>query len=487
MPKTSQTFFFYDLETSGLNPRDDRIMQFAGQRTDMALQPIGEPYNLLIAMSDDTLPSPDALMVTGITPQKTVEEGYSEQQFAHLFDNDIALDGTVFVGYNNVRFDDEFIRALLWRNYYDPYKWAYDKNRSRWDMLDVVRMTRALRPDGITWPMSEGKPSNRLELLSRENKLEHANAHDALSDVQALIEITKLIQSKQPQLFDYLFSMRDKNKVKDLVNLDQPVPFVYTSGRYDSNYHKTTVAYPLAEAENGNIYVYDLRYNPSQWLTKSSEEIEQILSVPYKERGDDYQSFPIKKLQYNHCPAVAPIGVLGQDEGWGRIGLTPEIITEHQQQLQRDFEFASRAANILNKKPDYKNLPDAENKIYDGFIGDRDGLRTEAVRSASVDQLRNLAPQFDDQRLRDMFARYKAQNFPTTLSDDERSQYERYRQRRISRQSPLFVKAMQRLLPSTKLSEHQQFVLEELKLWFESVVSEDTGDELGETSVAPSR
>ena len=80
----AQTFFFYDLETSGFRAQTDRIMQFAGQRTDMDLQPIGEPYNFLVTLNDDTLPSPDALMVTGITPQKTLEEGYSEAECARM-------------------------------------------------------------------------------------------------------------------------------------------------------------------------------------------------------------------------------------------------------------------------------------------------------------------------------------------------------------------------------------------------------------------
>ena len=190
----AQTLFFYDLETSGLSARDDRIMQFAGIRTDMDLQPIGEPYNFLVTLNDDTLPSPDALMVTGITPQKTLEEGYSEAECARMVSEEIFTPGTIAVGFNNVRFDDEFIRVLLWRNYYGPYEWAYQDGRSRWDLLDVVRLVRALRPEGINWPVVDGKPTNRLELLSKENNLEHTHAHDALSDVEALIGVAKLIR-----------------------------------------------------------------------------------------------------------------------------------------------------------------------------------------------------------------------------------------------------------------------------------------------------
>jgi exodeoxyribonuclease-1 len=217
----SKTYFFYDLETSGLSARDDRIMQFAGRRTTLDLEPVGEPYNILIALNDDTLPSPDALMVTGISPQKTVDEGYTEAQFAKLLQDEVFTPDTIAVGFNNIRFDDEFIRHILWRNFYDPYEWSWKDGRARWDFLDVVRMTRALRPDGITWPLTEeGRSTNRLELLTKCNGIEHENAHDALADVDALVAVAGLIKTHQPQLFEYLFSMKDKRAVQELVNLD---------------------------------------------------------------------------------------------------------------------------------------------------------------------------------------------------------------------------------------------------------------------------
>lgn len=466
----ADSLFFYDLETSGLNGRDDRIMQFAGRRTDMDLNPIGEPYNLLVAVQDDTLPSPYALMVTGVTPQKTVEEGYTEAQFARIFTEEIATPGTTILGFNSIRFDDEFIRAVLWRSYFDPYEWSYSEGRSRWDLLDVVRMTRALRPDGIEWPVVDGKASNRLELLSAQNSIEHENAHDALSDVDALIGVTRLIKQKQPDLYNYLYKLRDKNEVKKLVNLEEPKPFVYTSGRYDAEFEKTTVALPVAEAEYGNVYVYDLRYDPAEWVNKSVAELTKIMNTPYKDRDENYQALPIKKLQYNRAPAVAPLGVLEQSDGWKRIGLDAATIQKHSKLIAANPEFLQRASEVLSKKPEYPELPDAENKLYEGFIDNRDKLRMEAVRNATVDELLRLDPKFQDKRLIDMLPRYKAYNFPRALSDTDRAAYEHYRTARLTRQAPQFMRDLQALANKQDLSEHQQFVLEELKLWYESVM-----------------
>ena len=212
-----KSFFFYDLETSGLNPRTDRIMQFAGQRTDMDLNPIGEPVNVLVKMTDDALPSPGAIMVTKITPQQTLADGITEAEFSKYVTEEIFTPETVAVGYNTVRFDDEFMRAVFWRNFYDPYEFEWKDGRSRWDMLDVVRLTRALRPEGINWPFTEdGKPTNRLELMTKLNGLSHEHAHDALSDVYATIAVAGLIREKQPELFKFLFSIRNKNDVKKI-------------------------------------------------------------------------------------------------------------------------------------------------------------------------------------------------------------------------------------------------------------------------------
>ena len=254
-----KTFFFYDLETSGFSPRDDRIMQFAGQRTDLELNPIGDLINILVKLNDDVLPSPSALMVTKISPQKTVQEGYSEAEFAKLCQESFFTEDTIAIGYNNIRFDDEHMRYLFWRNFYDPYEWQWKDGRSRWDMLDVVRMVRALRPEGIKWPFKLNEETgeeiaiNKLELLTKENGIEHENAHDALADVVGLIEVAKLIKQKQPQIFNYLLKMRQKANVQKIVNLENPKPFVYSSGRYSAKYQKTTVAFPIAPAKNKSI------------------------------------------------------------------------------------------------------------------------------------------------------------------------------------------------------------------------------------------
>ena len=469
----AQTFFFYDLETSGLNAREDRIMQFAGRRTSMDLTPIGESYNMLVALSDDTLPNPDALMVTGITPQKTVDEGYSEAQFARILNDEIFTPDTIVVGFNNVRFDDEFIRHLLWRNFYDPYEWCWKDGRSRWDMLDVVRMTRALRSEGISWPLDDaGEPTNRLELITRENGIAHKNAHDAMSDVDALIDVTKLIRNKQPQLFEYLLKMRDKKEVVKLVNVDDKKPFVYSSGRYDKEFAKTTVALPLAAGRNGNVVVYDLRYDPTPFIDLSESELAHKVYASWQERqAEDFVKLPVKELQPNRCPAVAPLGVLAHGGGWAKISLDAETIAKHQKILLAHPEFAEKLRTIFENKPEFTRSPDPEAQLYDGFLNDRDRLRAEAVRNASERELDDFHPNFADERLPGLLLHYKARNFPKTLSDDERAMWQTWRAARVQAQLPKYMAALQRLAVGV-LDPDKEFIVQELQLWAESILPE---------------
>jgi exodeoxyribonuclease-1 len=476
----ANTFFFYDLETSGLDPRQARIMQFAGIRTDMDLNVIGEPYNVLVKLGEDTLPSPEALMVTGITPQQTHMDGVSETEFARLLTTEICTEGTVMTGFNNIRFDDEFIRYHLWRNFHDPYEWCWKDGRSRWDLLDVVRMTRALRPEGIVWPVVDGKATNRLELLTKENGIDHFKAHDALSDVEALIAVTRLVKEKQPQLYEYLFKLRDKNEVKKVVDLENRRPFVYSSGRYDAEHHKTTVAFPLVGGKNGNVIVYDLRHDPADFLGLSHDELVKKMYASWEERqAEDFKKLPLKELQYNRAPAVAPLGVLEQENGWENIHLNKEVVERHLKTLRANPQFTDTVRLLFEARPAFKKAADPEAQLYDGFVKDRDRLRIETVRNATERELAGFRPEFVDSRLSPLFLRYKARNFPKSLDEDEAREWEMWRNGRIAGQLPRFMTSLQRL-GATVTDKDRQFVLQELQLWAETVMPSDVeGQENG--------
>lgn len=465
----SASFFFYDLETSGIDSKRDRIMQFAGIRTDMDLNPIGEPLNLMVALTDEVLPSPGAIMVTGITPQRTREEGYSEAEFLKIVCDEVLAPDTIIIGYNNVKFDDEFMRCTFFRNFYDPYEWQIAEGRSRWDFLDVVRLTRALRPDGIKWAFDEnGVPSNRLEHLSAVNGLEHEHAHDALSDVYALIAVAKLIKEKQPKLYDYLLKRRSKAAVQELVQSPLNL-YIHTSYVYPKEFMHTSVVATIGEGKYpGAHYVYDLRYDPSPWLAMSPEELRKHCQLPAEDRAEDHQFIPVRELKCNQCPAVAPLSVLQSDQkAQERIDIDLSVARRHLNVLQQHPDFGKRVAEALDRN--FEKDHDHECQLYDGFIPNGDKSKMAAVRVADAKSLKGFDPGFSDERLHHMLVRYKARNFPTSLDDSERTEWESYRTERLKRALPKFAEELQKAAKEHTDGD-SQYILEELQLYAQSIL-----------------
>ncbi len=470
------SFYFYDLETTSGNPRDGRIMQFAGQRTDNNLKPVGDADDILVKLADDVLPEPDAILVHKITPQKVVENGITEAEFAKYFQDKIATRDTIFVGYNNIRFDDEFMRRVCYRNFYDPYQWHWKDGNSRWDLLDPIRMMRALRPEGLKWPQVDGKPTVKLELMARENGLLHENAHDALSDVKALIQLAQKFKTSQPKLFEYLLNARSKKVVSELANSGDP--FIYTSGKYSSDYEKTTAVYTLFKHPRREAaIVYNLRDDPNEWFEKKTEDLVKHWTAKY---GDDIKSLPVKTLMLNKCPAVAPIGVCDSDSR-KRIKLDLKIVEENLKKLKNNYEFIDKlkeALDIIEKAQQTKlNLDESvDDQIYDGFWSDTDQRDLTMIRKTDPSELENKTSQLKNKRIRQMVPLYLARNFSAILSNEAREKWEEHRKkvfydRGDNSRFARFSKRMQEL-SKAGLSSEQEYLLTELQLYAESILPE---------------
>ena len=476
------TYFFYDLETSGLSASQSRIMQFAGQRTDENLRPIGEPVNVFIKLARDVLPDPTAVLLTGITPQQTQVDGYTEAEFLKFFYDEVVQPETTFLGFNSVRFDDEFMRYLHYRNFYDPYEWHWTDSCSRWDILDLVRMTRALRPEGIVWPFTaEGAPTNKLELLTKLNGLEHEHAHDALSDVYATINVATLIREKQPDLFQYLFGCRNKKPVSELVMAGQP--FVYSSGRYPSATLNTTAAVFLARhPDDSSGIVFDLRFDPREYSQMSVEEI--VAAWRYDPNAQPAKK-PVKTIKYNRCPAVAPLGVMNKPEIEERIDLSVKTIMAHFAALKPVHqELATKviaAQKVLDAERDLQyagSVSTADSRLYDGFMAAGDKPLMAAIRKAPAEDLTGFATRLSDDRLQQLLPLYKARNFPRSLSSEERAAWDEHCADALfvgGEDSPLaqYFANLTKLGKAPELTESQRYLIEELQLYGESIMPSD--------------
>ena len=426
------SIFWYDYETTGINPRSDRPLQMAGLRTDFDLNEIDEPVNLYCQPSEDILPHPAACAITGITPGQLQEHGLSEADFMTRVHAQLAAPGTCGAGYNTLRFDDEMTRYSLYRNFFDPYAREWQGGNSRWDLIDVVRAAYALRPDGLVWPTDdEGRVTLKLERLTAANGIDHGNAHEALSDVRATIALARLIREKQPKLYDWLFQLRSKQKVMDQIRLLQPL--VHVSGRFSAARNYVGVVLPLAwHPRNKNaLIVCDLHLDPQGLLDLDAESLRQRLYTRRDELAEGELPVPLKLIHINKCPVVAPLSVLRQEDQQ-RLGLDMALYQQRVSQLNGARKVWLDKILAIYAREDFSQSQDPEQQLYDGFIGDRDRRLCEQVRAVDPMQLAQEQWPFDDERLPELLFRYRARNFPDTLNPEEQERWRIFCQKRLS-------------------------------------------------------
>lgn len=417
------TFYFHDYETFGINPALDRPAQFAGVRTDSDFNIIEEPLVIYCQIAQDYLPDPEAVLITGITPQKTNQNGICEAEFTKLIHQEFSRPNTCILGYNNIRFDDEVTRNILYRNFYDPYAYSWRNGNSRWDLLDVVRACYALRPVGINWPTNDsGFPSFRLEDLTKANNIEHEHAHDAMSDVYATIAMAKLIKQAQPKLFNYFFNLRNKNRVAELIDIANMTPIIHVSGMLGSHRGNMTLVSPIAwhPMQKNAVIVCDLCGDIDSLITLPVETIREKLYTKTEDLEIDEQRIPLKLIHINKCPIVAPLSTLLPDNA-KRFNLDKQkCLTNQQKLLENQNALQSKMYELFNVSNEYSNNNiDVDAQIYADFLNGQDLLKCETIRSTSPHLLDSLSLNFDDSRLAKLFFRYKARNYPQTLTEQE--------------------------------------------------------------------
>ncbi|MDE2434093.1 MAG: exodeoxyribonuclease I [Burkholderiales bacterium] len=424
------TFYWHDYETFGKSPRRDRPSQFAGVRTDADLNEIGEPLMQYCQPARDYLPEPEACLLTGILPQTCQEQGVPEHAFADAIEHELAQPGTVGVGYNTIRFDDEVTRHLFWRNLIDPYAREWQNQCGRWDLLDVVRCTWALRPEGINWPKHEdGRPSFKLEHLTVANGLTHEAAHDALSDVRATIAMARLIKQAQPKLWDFCLKLRKKDAV--LAEIGVGRPFIHISGMFGVERGCMALVWPLAPhpSNKNEMIVWDLSADPTELFGLSAQTIRERMFSKAEDLPEGVTRLPIKSIHINKSPIViGNLKTLSQAvaQKWG---IDVDQCLKHAQiAAERGASMAGIWAEVFERPSASASVAvDVDEDLYGGFLSQNDRRTLERIRAMPLpDRAQKLAdrtPAFEDERLEELLFRYRARNFEDTLSEAEQERW----------------------------------------------------------------
>jgi exodeoxyribonuclease-1 len=424
----AESMYWYDYETTGIDAARDRVLQFAGVRTDMELNVISEPLDIFCKPADDVIPSPDAILVTKIKMSEVMNKGLTETAFIERILAEFSVPGTCVAGFNSLRFDDEFTRNALYRNFLDPYAREWQGGNSRWDVIDLFRMAQALRPDGFVWPSNEqGDPTFRLEKLTAANGIGHESAHDAVSDVLATIDVTRKLRAAQPKLFDFLFESRNKKRVTAQLYPLGKQPIIHVSSMYPAARNCIAIILPICvHPTNPNgVICFDLTEKPDALIDTGPDELHRLMFSRNEELQEGETRMPLKTIHINRCPAIAPVSTIkGQQQ---RLGLDLELCMAHLRQLQT-------ASGIVEKIQDavslgtFENHEDPDLMLYQGdFFSSSDKQVMAEIRQSSPQDLASFQGHFQDSRLPEMLFRFRARNFPTLLKEAELAAWDDYR------------------------------------------------------------
>ena len=427
------SFLFYDLETFGSDPRTTRIAQFAAIRTDADLNPVDEPISFFVKPADDLLPSPGATLVTRITPQQAMADGVSEAEaFARIVE-EMARPETCTLGYNSIRFDDEFIRHGLFRNFHDPYEREWRGGNSRWDLLDVMRLAHALRPDGLVWPKREdGATSFKLEHLAIANGVREGDAHEALSDVRALIGLARRLRESQPRLWEYALKLRDKRFAARMLDPTAMQPVLHVSQRFPASRLCAAPILPLARHPyiDSRVIAFDLAQSPERLLSLSPDGISDRLYTPAADLPEGEERIALKEIHLNRCPALVDWSHL-READFTRLGIDTARVDDHSRQL-RDAgpALAEKVRQVFGATRE-RTPSDPDAALYEGFLAEGDKRLLAEVRTTPPEALGTRAFGFRDARLPELLLRYRARNWPGSLSASEQARWDEYRRRRL--------------------------------------------------------
>ncbi len=423
------SFLWHDYETFGRDPARERAVQFASIRTDHNLEEIDQRTMIYCRQTADYLPDPEACMVHRVLPQTANDLGLCELEFATQIHTLMSAPATCTAGYNNIRFDDEFSRQLFFRNLFDPYSREWQSGNSRWDLIDVVRLARALRPEGIEWPFdASGNPSNKLELLTDANGISHGDAHDALADVRATIELAKLLRRKQPKLYNFAFGNRSKQFAHHSLSLIRKTPVLHVSGMYAAAQGHISIVMPLAAhpSNQNGILIYDLRVDPKDLITLSREAIAERMFTRQSELPDGVERIAVKTVHANRCPILAPLSTLTKTNVQ-QLNIDIDQAKKYREQILADPSIADKL-NWVFSRHDKRGADDPELTLYSGsFASTPDRQLMEVIRTG-LDTNAEVpsTTRFDDSRFSELVFRLKARNRPSGLNSSELERWKEF-------------------------------------------------------------
>lgn len=402
-------FVFYDLETTGISPAFDQPIQFAVMLTDKQLSGFSEASSL-IRLAPHIIPSPKALIVTGISPNKlALNRMPSLFEFAqHISSLTKKWAPAIWVGYNSMKFDEEFLRQTFYQNLQPSvYATQFDQN-ARFDILPALYAVYVRHRDLLTWPIAEnGEISFKLEHMAHENGFTDFNAHNAMEDVHATCVIAKKIAFGSTALWNELLENVHKASVQKKLESFQLLDLITRFGGeprshigcfcgYSESYKAQAGFFDLDAADPADLIEAD-----DATLFAAVNEIPKIIHT----------------VSTNKVPTLLK-------------AQSPSAEHIRRAQLIADApEFRQRVGQALAAR--FVDDPDAppkpvEKQIYGKFYSRADEKLLDEFQDADWPRRQEIVFSLSDPRLRQLGRRLIAFYSPELLSDDVQESLTKY-------------------------------------------------------------
>ncbi len=403
-------FVFYDLETTGLSAAFDQPLQFAAIYTDENFVE-KDRVNIRCRLAPHILPSPQALVVTRVTPDQLIDPSLPSllefaQQVAELTTR---WAPAIWTGFNTMKFDEEVLRQAFYQNLLPNLYATQFNGNTRFDILPALYATFVRNPDCPAWSVDDaGRRSFKLDRLAPVNGFISHNAHDALGDVEATIHMARLIATRSPALWAELLETAQKARVQAKLESFRPYELVTRFGGGEPrSYVGCFCGY--SQGNNALAAFFDLdAADPAELLNASDVALFAAVDATPK---------IIRAVSTNKAPALLEMREPSAEH------LRRAAIVAEAPEFRRRVG-AAMAARFV-EDPDAPPEP-VERQIYGEFYSSADKQLLQEFQRAPWPRRQEIVASLSDPRLRQLGRRLVAFQSPELLSAEEMALFNGY-------------------------------------------------------------
>ena len=404
-------YAFYDFETTGRSGTWDQIIQVGAVLVNAEFQEL-DRFEAKCGLKPGLVPEPGALLVNKTTPDMLRKTNLSHyglvEQMLQTFKK---WSPALFIGYNSIGFDEEFLRKTLFKTLNDPYLTQLDGNK-RGDILGLIRTAHLYYPECIKTPTSDkGNAVFKLDQLAPMNGIEHGNAHDAIGDVLATIGIAKIIADKAPAVWKSSLMTASKAEVNTIVQNEKLFCFnEYFYGKA----RPFVVTFLCFHPKYNWPQCFDLKEDPQTYFNMTMENLKDAMKKSPK---------IIRSVKNNKHPVIMNPKFGENFEGYKQLGM--KKLMERAEMLQGNEEFKKKVVRILEEEAQEKEDLDsqldieAEESIYSGgFASDKDRSAMKEFHQSDWKDKLLVADKFKDPRFNYFAKRLIYEENPSILPKD---------------------------------------------------------------------